>query len=84
VILGVVALGKIKRGEADGKGMAIGGIVTGALALLLTVLIVVAVGSFFAENKDELETLDDCLKNANNNQAQIQQCQNEFNRQLNP
>src|SRR5687767_4503157 len=53
VILGIVALGKIKRGEAGGRGMAIGGIVTGALAMLLALVILVAVGSFFAENSEE-------------------------------
>lgn len=34
VILGIVALVKVKNGTASGKGMAIGGIVTGALGMI--------------------------------------------------
>ena len=84
VILGVVALGKIKRGEADGRGMAIGGIVTGAIALLLTILLLVTVGSFLSENKDEITQFNDCVKAANNNQTAVQACENEFRGRINP
>ena len=84
IILGIIALGKIKRGEAGGRGMALGGIITGILALLVTILIVVTVGAFFANNKDEIDNLSDCLNAANNNQTEIQACQDEFERQLNP
>ena len=34
LILGIVALVKVKNGTASGKGMAIGGIVTGALGMI--------------------------------------------------
>lgn len=84
VILGIVALGKIKRGEAGGRGMALGGIITGILAMLVTILIVVTVGAFFANNKDEINNLRDCLDAANNNQTEIQACQDQFENQLNP
>jgi hypothetical protein len=84
LILGIVALGKIKRGEAGGRGMALGGIITGILAMLVTLLIIVTVGAFFAENKDEIGNLTDCLEQANNNQTEIQACQDEFERQVNP
>ena len=84
VILGFVALGKVKKVEADGKGLAIGGIVTGAVALLLTVLIVATVGAFFADKKDELSNLSDCLNNAQGNAQAERACQEEFSRQLNP
>ena len=84
VILGVLALGKIRRGEAGGRGMAIGGIVTGALAMLFTLLLLVTVGSFLAENKDEISNLSECLEQANNNQTEIEACQDEFARQINP
>lgn len=84
VILGFVALGKIKKGEADGKGLAIGGIVTGAVALLLTILLLVTVGAFFADKKDELGNLSDCLNNAKGNAQAERACQSEFNRQINP
>ncbi len=84
VILGIVALGKIKRGEADGRGMAIAGIITGAISLVLTVLILVTVGSFLAENSDDFSNLSDCINAADNNQTEIQACQEEFSRNINP
>ena len=84
VILGVVALGKIKRGEAGGRGLALGGIVTGVLAMLVTVLILVTVGSFLANNADEINNLTECLDQANNNQTEIEACQDQFQRQVNP
>lgn len=84
LILGFVALGKVKRGEADGRGLAIGGIVTGVLAMLLTLLLVATVGSVLINNKDKISNYSDCLKNANNDKQAQKACANEFNRQLNP
>lgn len=84
VILGVIALSKIKRGEAGGRGMAVGGIITGILAMLVTILIVATVGAFFANNKDDIDSLTECLNRANNNQTEIQACQDEFERRVNP
>lgn len=84
LILGFVALGKVKRGEADGRGLAIGGIVTGVLAMLLTLILVATVGTFFAKNKDKISNLTECVNKANGNKQAEQACQEEFNRQLNP
>ena len=84
VILGFVALGKIKRGEADGRGMAIGGIVTGGIALLLTIGFLAIVGSFFASNSDEISSLTQCIEAAGNDQAATQACRDQFTRQVNP
>ena len=41
VILGIVALVKVKNGTASGKGMAIGGIVTGALGMIVAAVVMV-------------------------------------------
>ena len=41
VILGIVALVKVKNGTASGKGMAIGGIVTGALGMILAAVVLI-------------------------------------------
>ena len=40
-VLGLVALVKVKNGTASGKGMAIGGIVTGALGMIVAVVVLV-------------------------------------------
>ena len=41
MILGIVALVKVKNGTASGKGMAIGGIVTGALGMIAAAAVLV-------------------------------------------
>ncbi len=84
LILGFVALGKAKRGEAGGRGMAIGGIVTGAIALLITIGIVALGASFLAENSEEFSNLTECVEAANNDQTKIRACQDDFRRQVNP
>ena len=57
LILGIVALVKVKKGTGGGKGMAIGGIVTGALGMIFAVvtLILGLIG---------LGMLSDCAENA--------------------
>lgn len=41
VILGIVALVKVKKGTASGKGMAIGGIVTGVLGMIVAAVVLI-------------------------------------------
>ena len=41
IVLGIVALVKVKNGTASGKGMAIGGIVTGALGMIVAAVVLV-------------------------------------------
>ena len=84
VILGVLALGKIKRGEADGRGLALGGIITGALAILITIVVVAIGASFISKNSDNISELNDCVKAAGNNQTAVQACRDQFNQQVNP
>ncbi len=84
VILGVVALGKIKRGQADGRGLAIGGIVTGALALLLAIVLAATVGAFFARNAEEFSNFNDCVQAAGNDRAAREACEEDFSRQITP
>lgn len=57
VILGIVALVKVKNGTASGKGMAIGGIVTGALGMIVAVVVLILglIG---------MGMLSDCAENA--------------------
>ena len=46
-ILGFIARGKIRRGEASGNGIAIGGIVTSILAIAIAVFVGLIVVQFF-------------------------------------
>lgn len=76
IILGIIALGRVKRGEANNKGMSLAGIVTGALGLLLTVLVVVGVATLF--NSGEFGNLTECLNNAGGDQAAVDDCSRQF------
>jgi hypothetical protein len=81
VILGIVALGRVRRGEATNRGSAIAGIVLGALAVLLTGVLVVASATFISENKEEFDNLDDCLDEADSD-SERDDCADEFQEQI--
>ena len=76
IILGVIGRKRAKRGEATNGGMALAGIITGAIGLLLTILAVAGIAAVF--NSDEGRSFVDCLANADTPEEQ-QQCQTEVN-----
>ncbi|MDP9442314.1 MAG: DUF4190 domain-containing protein [Actinomycetota bacterium] len=59
VVLGVAGRRKAKRGEATNGGLATAGLVLGALALLVAVVIGLVLGKFLADNAD---TISDCAQ----------------------
>jgi H+/Cl- antiporter ClcA len=81
IIFGIIASRRAKRGEAGGRGMAIAGIVTGALGVLV-VIALIAVGASLL-NSNAGKTYRDCVNNANGDPAALQACANQFNQQLN-
>jgi heme/copper-type cytochrome/quinol oxidase subunit 2 len=76
LILGFIARGKVKRGEATNGGSALAGIILGAISVVLSIAIVAAGVSLI--NSDSGKKLQDCLDSAGNNQAAVEQCQREF------
>jgi hypothetical protein len=80
VVLGFIAAGRAKRGAAAGRGMAIAGIVLGALGLLLSVALIALGVSFL--NSPDAKNLQQCLRDANGDQAKTQQCQRDFQRSV--
>lgn len=80
IVLGFIASGRAKRGVATGRGMAITGIVLGLLGLLISVGIVVAATLFV--NSDSAKNLTQCVQDANGDQAAIEKCKQDFQRQL--
>ena len=80
VVLGVVASGRARRGLGEGRGMAIAGIVLGVLGLLISVALVVFGFSFM--NGTSGKNLRDCLQNAGDDRAKVQQCQRDLQRDL--
>ena len=82
VILGIVGLRKANAGTADGKGLAIGGLVTGALAVVVAAAVLAVGGAFLARHGSDLQDLTTCLDRAGSDATAQQACQDEFNDRL--
>ncbi len=74
LVLGVIASGKAKRGQASGRGMAVVGIVLSILGILTSVLLVVGALTFL--NSETGQNLKDCLEQAGSDQAAVDECTN--------
>lgn len=74
--LGVAALRRARRGVAGGRGMAITGLVLGAVTVVIAGILV-AVGVSIL-NSDEGKDLQACLNTAQTQQEK-QECSNRFN-----
>ncbi len=72
VVFGFLGRGRVKRGEANNGGLAIAGIVTGILGILIGAGVLVFF--VFLAKSDLVQ----CVSNANGDQAKIQQCQDQF------
>lgn len=75
IIFGVLGRGRVKRGEADNGGMAITGLVLGALGLVISIVIVAAGVSFLSSESGQ--ELQDCINDATT-QSEIDQCRVQF------
>lgn len=80
LVLGFIASGRAKKGLATGRGMAIVGIITSLLGIVIAIVLVVAVGSFL--NSDSAKNLQDCIEQAGNDQAELDQCEQDFTDEL--
>lgn len=81
VIFGLIGMGRAKRGEATNRGMAIAGVVTGAIGLVVSVVFIAVGVSFLFSHKTQINNLTQCIQNAHTTQAQTD-CQNQFSNQL--
>jgi len=55
LVLGLVALGRIKRNRSGGRGMAITGVVTGILSILVAIVVVIIGVSIFGDAAADYE-----------------------------
>lgn len=76
IVLGIVGLGKVKRHEASNKGMAIAGIVLGALSVLATGAILALFG--WVLSSDAGQDLAECLEQAGGDASAQAECQRQF------
>jgi hypothetical protein len=80
IILGVLGRGRAKRGEASNGGMALTGAILGVLGMLLAGGIL-ALGLSFL-NSDEGKTYQQCLEDAGSDRARVDQCAQDFQRDI--
>ena len=79
--LGIVGLVRANRGQADNRGQAVAGLVTGALALVIGLFFTVSIGAFFATNVNDFRQFGRCLDGARGDQAR-QACAEQLERNL--
>jgi uncharacterized membrane protein HdeD (DUF308 family) len=77
LILGIVGLVRANRGQADNRGQAVTGLVTGALGLLCAA----SIGAFFATNVNDFRQFGSCLDGARGDQAR-EACAEQLERNL--
>lgn len=75
LVFGLIGLGRARRG-APGRGRAIAGIVTGVLGALVAIALIAFGLSIL--NSPAGKNLQSCIKNANGNQAAVQQCDQQY------
>lgn len=76
VVLGFVASGKAKRGQAGGRGLAIGGIVTGVLGIVIAGALIALGAAFFSS--DTAQDLQSCVDDAGGDQQAIDDCEQQL------
>ncbi|CAN5251915.1 hypothetical protein BH24ACT10_BH24ACT10_01640 [soil metagenome] len=75
IVLGFIGRGRAKRGEATNGGMALAGIITGALAVLVAALVVVGAVALF--NTGEFGSYTECIQQSEG-QSELEECNTEF------
>jgi membrane-bound ClpP family serine protease len=81
VVLGIVGLVRANRGEADNRGQAVTGLVTGGLALLIGIVVTISVGTWFATHTNDFRRFGDCMDNAVGDAAR-EECARQLSRDL--
>jgi membrane-bound ClpP family serine protease len=81
LILGVVGMGRASRGVANNRGQALGGLITGLLALIIAIAVGVGIGSFFFGHVNDFRKLGSCWKKANT-RIEKRACANAFSNRV--
>jgi Domain of unknown function (DUF4190) len=81
VVLGILGLMRVNRGEADNRGQAVAGLVTGAVALLVGILFTISVGTWFATHVNDFRRFGNCMDQAGGPTAR-EQCARQLSSDL--
>jgi hypothetical protein len=76
IVLGALGRSRAKKGQATNGGMALAGLILGVIGLIVSVVIAAAVGSLLS--RGDFGSLTECLEQAGNDQAAIDECSREF------
>lgn len=81
IVFGFLALGRVKRGEANNRGAAVAGIVTGILAIVITALWLAFWGSVFNKGDNYFDCVAniDAPPNTGEYNSQLKDCASGFN-----
>jgi membrane-bound ClpP family serine protease len=81
VLFGILGLIRANRGEADNRGQAVAGLITGAVALLFGVLFTISVGTWFATHVNDFRRFGNCMDKATG-QAAHEDCARQLSNDL--
>jgi membrane-bound ClpP family serine protease len=81
VLFGILGLIRANRGEADNRGQAVAGLITGAVALLFGVLFTISVGTWFATHVNDFRRFGNCMDKATG-QAAHESCARQLSNDL--
>ena len=81
ILFGILGLIRANRGEADNRGQAVAGLITGAVALLFGILFTISVGTWFSTHVNDFRNFGDCMDNATGPAAR-EQCGRELSNKL--
>ena len=81
VLFGILGLIRVNRGEADNRGQAVSGLVTGGLALLFGILFTISVGTWFSTHVNDFRRFGNCMDNAAGATAR-EQCGRQLSKDL--
>jgi hypothetical protein len=81
VLFGILGLMRANRGEADNRGQAVAGLVTGAIALLAGVFFTISIGVWFSTHVNDFNRFGQCIDDAVGSAAR-EDCARELAREL--
>lgn len=81
IVLGAIGRGRAKRGQATNGGVALAGILTGVLAVLVAALVVVGAVALFSNS--DFGSFTECVQQAET-QAEVDQCAADFEDSVTP
>ena len=81
VIFGILGLVRVNRGEADNRGQVVTGLITGAIALLVGVVLTISIGTWFATHVNDFNDFGRCMEDAVGSAAR-EECANQLGREL--